>query len=144
MSTTNFQDDLNWILIRASMVGKQRLLKISESYDLSLMQGLTICLLEPGNVVPMSAISDWLSCDPSNVTGIVERLSNDHYIDRREKQSDRRVKTIQLTELGIELRKKLLPKIAADHASNLAALSPEEAATLKTLLLKTIPAPTVK
>lgn len=135
-----FEDDLNWVLIRASMVAKQRLLRVSESYDLSLMQGLTMCLLEPGNVVPMAAISDWLSCDPSNVTGIVERLSKDQYIERREKQSDRRVKTIQLTEPGIELRKKLLPKVIASESSNLEALTKEEKDTLKHLLLKTIPA----
>src|SRR6185312_4169011 len=97
MKTTKFQDDLNWILIRASMVAKQRLLKASEANDLTLMQGLTLCLLEPGEGVPMSAISDNLACDPSNVTGIVERLANGAYIERRESAHDRRVKTVQLT-----------------------------------------------
>jgi DNA-binding MarR family transcriptional regulator len=144
MSTTNFQDDLNWLLIKASMVAKQRLLKVAEDHDLSLMQALTLCLLEPGDTVPMSSISDWLTCDPSNVTGIVERLSNDLFIERREKSTDRRVKTIQLTPSGIAIREKLLPKIDQDSAINLAQLTEEERKTLRTLILKTLPEQTIR
>ncbi len=139
MKTTKFQDDLNWLLIRSSIVAKQRLMKAAEAYDLSLMQGLTVCLLEPGASVPMSAISDYLACDPSNVTGIVERLSNGSYIERRESVRDRRVKTIELTKAGVELHNKLLPKVMADKVSNLSDLSDDELETLKRLLLKTIP-----
>jgi DNA-binding MarR family transcriptional regulator len=139
METTNLESNLNWLLIRASMVAKQRLIKLSEAFDLTPMQALTICLLEPGDTIPMSTISELLVCDPSNVTGIIERLSNGRFIERRESSSDRRVKTVSLTEEGIVLRKKLIPGISESEATNLAALSREEIRSLKQLLVKTLP-----
>ena len=139
MSTTNLQDNLNWLLIRSSVIVKQRLMKLSEEYNLTLMQALTICLLEPDQTVPMSTISDLLACDPSNVTGIVERLSVGSYVDRRESSTDRRVKTIHLTSAGAALRNKLLPRITENDAANLGSLSPDEIAMLKQLLRKTLP-----
>jgi DNA-binding MarR family transcriptional regulator len=141
MNKVSFQNDLSWLLIRASIMAKQGLLKVSEEYDLSPMQALTLCLLEPGDAVPMSTISDLLVCDPSNVTGIVERLSVGTYIERRESSIDRRVKTIQLTETGSTLRRKLLARIIEDNESNLARLTQDEIEMLKTLLLKTLPIP---
>jgi DNA-binding MarR family transcriptional regulator len=139
MAITNLQDNLNWLLIRASMIAKQRLMKLSEAYDLSVMQALTLCLLEPGDTVPMSTVSDLLTCDPSNVTGIVERLSVGAYIERRESSSDRRVKTIRLTEAGMALRNKLLLGIIEHDTSTLTTLTQAEIKTLKKLLLKTLP-----
>jgi DNA-binding MarR family transcriptional regulator len=140
MATTNLQDNLNWLLIRASMLAKNRLMKISEAYDLTPMQTLTLCALEPGEAVPMSQVSELLACDPSSLTGIVERLSVGSYIERREASTDRRVKTIKLTDAGIKLRDTLLPKIAEKDAPNLQSLTPEEIKELKKLLLKTLPA----
>jgi DNA-binding MarR family transcriptional regulator len=139
MSTTNLQDNLNWLLIRSSMVVKHRLMKVSEEYNLTLMQALTICLLEPETTVPMSRISDLLACDPSNVTGIVERLSIGSYLERRESISDRRVKTIRLTDAGVALRSTLLPKVTDYVAAGTENLTQDEIARLKHLLRKTLP-----
>jgi DNA-binding MarR family transcriptional regulator len=139
MATANIQENINWLLIRASMLTKQRLMKLAEEYDLTLMQALTVCLLEPAEPTPMAAISELLSCDPSNVTGIVERLSVGNYIERRENPQDRRVKTITLTTEGEALRSKLLPRITDYEAPNLGALSEHEITSLKKLLTKMIP-----
>ncbi len=138
MSTTNLQDNLNWLLIRASMLAKQRLMKISEAYDLTPMQALALCSLEPGEAVSMSRISDLLACDPSSLSGIIERLYVSSYIERREGSADRRIKTIQLTPVGIKLRDTLLPKIAEKDAPNLESLTSDEIKILKKLLLKTL------
>jgi DNA-binding MarR family transcriptional regulator len=139
MASANLQDNLNWLLIRASIVAKQRLMAVSEAYDLTPMQALTLCSLEPGDPVPMSQISSILACDASSVTGIVERLAVGSYIVRREGKTDRRIKTIELTEAGIELRDILLPKIAEKGAPNLKNLSAEEITQVKHLLAKTLP-----
>jgi DNA-binding MarR family transcriptional regulator len=139
MATTNLQDNVNWLLIRASIVAKQRLMQISEVYDLTPMQALTLCALEPGNAVPMSQISELLACDPSSVTGIIERLSVGSYIERREGSTDRRIKTIRLTDAGIKLRESLIPQISEKGAPNLARLTPEQIDSLKKLLRETLP-----
>ncbi len=139
MTTSTLQDNVNWLLIRSSMVGKQRIIKIAEGHDLSIMQALTLCTLEPNKPVAMSVISETFSCDPSNVTGIVERLSNGGYIERRESPVDRRVKTINLTKSGNSLRTNLLNKIAEVDSSNLSNLTEAETATLKAILSKMLP-----
>ena len=139
MATTNLQDNLNWLIIRSSILAKQRLMKVSETYHLTPMQALALCSLDPGEAVPMSQISDLLACDPSSLTGIVEHLSVGSYIERRESSTDRRIKTVRLTEAGIKLRDTLLPKIAEKDAPNLENLTQNEISTLKELLAKTLP-----
>lgn len=139
MSTVNLQDNLNWLLIRSSIVAKQRLIKLADAHDLTMMQALTLCSLAPDTAVPMATIADFLTCDPSNVTGIVERLQQSTYIERRESSVDRRVKTIQLTASGITLREKLLDGLSEHDAPNLEQLTDAEIAILKQLIRKTIP-----
>lgn len=139
MANISLTDNINWLLIRSSIVAKQDLIKIAEEYDLSLMQALTLCILEPGKPVAMSIVSDTFVCDPSNVTGIVERLSVGGYIERRESAKDRRVKTINLTESGYVLRLALIEKITAADVPNLENLTPEEVDQLRCLLTKALP-----
>lgn len=139
MIANDLQDNLNWLIIRSSMRAKQPLMKLSDDYDLSPQQGLTICGLEPGKAVPMSYISEFLGCDPSNVTGIVERLHKSQYIDRQESLVDRRVKTISLTPKGVELRKKLLLGIVEEDKPALVNLTKAEISMLKQLISKTLP-----
>jgi DNA-binding MarR family transcriptional regulator len=139
MAKTNSQDNINWLLLRSSMMAKQRLMKITEKHDLSPMQALTLCLLEPKETVAMSVISESLACDPSNVTGIVERLTTGGLIERRECATDRRVKTINLTQAGITLRTQIMLKISETDATNLADLDEDELEILKQLLIKTLP-----
>lgn len=141
MTTVNLQDNLNWLLIRASIMAKQRLIKLADQYDLTMMQVLTLCSLEPESPVPMATVAEFLTCDPSNVTGIVERLQQGAYIERRESSQDRRVKTIQLTPSGVDLREKLLAGLADHDAPHLENLTDAEIAILKQLIRKTIPAP---
>ncbi|MDB5176249.1 MAG: MarR family transcriptional regulator [Candidatus Saccharibacteria bacterium] len=137
MAESELQDTISWLLLQSSMAAKHRLMKTSDAHDLSLMQAFTLCLLAPGESVAMSSISELLLCDPSNVTGIVERLSVGSYIERRECATDRRVKTITLTKAGTALRSEFLQQINEIDADNLAQLTQAEAATLKALLLKT-------
>ncbi len=141
MKNTDLQDNITWLLLRATMSAKQHLVKVSESYDLTFMQAYTLCLLKPGETVAMSLISDLLGCDPSNVTGIVERLQLGAYIERRECRTDRRVKTINLTGTGIKLRHELMHKIIENETSYVSSLSQNEIETLRKILLKTLPTP---
>jgi DNA-binding MarR family transcriptional regulator len=93
----------------------------------------------------MAVIAEFLTCDPSNVTGIVERLQQGAFIERRESSVDRRVKTIQLTPSGIDLREKLMDGLSEHDAPNLEQLTSAEIAILKQLISKTIvPASTSK
>ena len=52
----------------------------------------------------MSRLADTLSCDASNVTGLVDRLESRGLVRRQPSAEDRRVKVLQLTPAGSRLR----------------------------------------
>jgi DNA-binding MarR family transcriptional regulator len=133
---TNGQDNVSWLLLRVSVRAKHGLIKLAEGYTLTAMQALTVCLLEPEKSVPMHSISKMLSCDASNVTGIVDKLVAQSYIERKESNTDRRVNTITLTQKGATVRTELLGKITEEYLPQMADFSQEELATFKSFLVK--------
>src|SRR5438552_3944968 len=77
-------------------------------FDLSPIQCHVLHLLEPRRPLPMSRLADTLSCDASNVTGLVDRMESRGLVRRRSSPEDRRVKVLQLTPTGARLRTQLL------------------------------------
>ena len=65
---------------------------------------LTLVVTEPR---PMSRLAVGLHCEPSNVTGLVDRLEKRGLVERRPDPQDRRVKLIAPTEAGAELSGKV-------------------------------------
>src|SRR4026208_2544695 len=59
--------------------------------DLSPIQCHVLHLIEPGRPLPMSRLADTLSCDASNVTGLVDRLETRGLVRRESSPRDRRV-----------------------------------------------------
>ncbi len=60
----------------------------------------------------MSTLANYLSCDASNVTGLVDRLEARGLVARKSSEQDRRVKMLVLTEAGEALRERLLERLA--------------------------------
>lgn len=58
---------------------------------------LGLLALEP---TPMRKIADKLKCEPSNVTGIIDRLESRGLVERRPDPADRRVKVAAPTDEG--------------------------------------------
>ncbi|KIF01139.1 MarR family transcriptional regulator [Streptomyces sp. NPDC093801] len=91
---------------------------------------LTLLSLEP---LPMRRIAQKLRCEPSNVTGIIDRLETRGLVERRPDPADRRVKLAAPTEEGAETAERLRESL--DFAREpLAGLSAEERTTLRDLL----------
>jgi DNA-binding MarR family transcriptional regulator len=61
----------------------------------------------------MRRLADTLSCDASNVTGLVDRLESRGLVQRQASPHDRRVKVLQLTPTGMRLRSQVLQRMAA-------------------------------
>ncbi len=100
---------------------------LSSHYDAKLAElHLTLpqamLLKQLGGALPMSEAAGKLHCDPSNVTGIVDRLEARGLIERQHRTTDRRVKHLALTPAGRRLRGKVEKILsAAPGVSNLAA-----------------------
>ncbi|WP_434589102.1 MarR family winged helix-turn-helix transcriptional regulator [Streptomyces sp. A5-4] len=83
--------------------------------------------------MPMRRIAQKLKCEPSNVTGIVDRLESRGLVERRPDPSDRRVKLAAVTEDGGRTAARLRDTL--DFAREpLGELSVEERTMLRDLL----------
>ena len=102
-------------------------------FDLSPIQCHVLHLIEPGRPVPMSRLAETLSCDASNVTGLIDRLESRGLVQRRPLAADRRVKALQLTPVGARLRAQLLRRMAG-RSLPLSRLSLGERRTLVKIL----------
>ncbi|MCC0098321.1 MULTISPECIES: MarR family winged helix-turn-helix transcriptional regulator [Streptomyces] len=91
---------------------------------------LTLLSLEP---MPMRRIAQQLKCEPSNITGIVDRLESRGLVERRPDPADRRVKLAAPTQEGLQTADRLRESL--DFAREpLAGLSAAERAVLRDLL----------
>jgi DNA-binding MarR family transcriptional regulator len=144
MTQENLQDSVYWLLIRVAMRTKHELFLLAEEHNLTLMQLFTLCTLTPGKSCSMQDISHELSCDASNVTGIIDRLQAGHYVTRTECPDDRRVKRIALTPIGEALRQKVITRLKETETVKFANLTPDEVSQLGKILQKALPASPVQ
>ncbi len=91
---------------------------------------LSLLSLEP---LPMRRLAQKLKCEPSNVTGIVDRLEARGLVERRPDPNDRRVKLAAATQEGRRIAKGLRESLNFAREP-LAALSEEERLGLRELL----------
>src|SRR5215210_3845027 len=102
-------------------------------FDLSPIQCHVLHLIEPGRPLPMGRLADVLSCDASNVTGLVDRLETRGLIRRQQSADDRRVKVLHLTPAGSRVRAQLLRRMTG-RSLPLSRLSVDEQRTLVRIL----------
>src|SRR5882724_11946056 len=96
------------LLMKFFFAQRGHLISRGAEFDLSTVQCHVLHLIEPGRPVPMSRLAETLSCDASNVTGLVDRLESRGLVRRESSRQDRRVKVLQLTPTGSRLRAQLL------------------------------------
>ncbi|MER0241556.1 MarR family transcriptional regulator [Streptomyces sp. HSW2009] len=83
--------------------------------------------------MPMRRIAQQLKCEPSNITGIVDRLECRGLVERRPDPADRRVKLAAPTDVGQETAERLRGSL--DFAQEpLGELSHQERLVLRDLL----------
>src|SRR3954451_12056478 len=76
------------LMVRLFLGNKPRMAAIGQEFDLAPMQMHALLALPPGREIPMSALAEFLVCDASNVTGIVDRLEARGLIERRPDPKD--------------------------------------------------------
>ena len=126
------------LLIEVSMSRvRQRFLHTITDLGLSFPQAHALKVLRPGNPIPMRELADGLHCDPSNITGIVDRLGDRGLVERGSAPGDRRIKTLMLTEEGTALRMRLLDQLS-EPPPGLGKLSAGEQRQLRDLLRRAL------
>jgi DNA-binding MarR family transcriptional regulator len=118
---------------------RQRLPRIAAELELAPRQAHLLRLLEPDRPLAMSRLACALRCDPSNVTGIVDRLEERGLIARRQAPGDRRVKMLVLTPEGESVREQVRERLMEPPAE-IASLSKADQRALRDVLRRALSA----
>ena len=106
--------------------------RISE-FDLNPALAFSLRALD--EPVPQRGLADVLHCDPSHVTGIVDRLEKRGLVQRAVDPNDRRIKNISVTDAGRQLRTEMEARLY-EKVPGLDNLDEREQGQLKALLAK--------
>jgi len=101
------------LLVQFLFAQRSHLPVLAAELQLSPAQCHLLHLIEPGRPIPMGQLAETLSCDASNITGLVDRLESRGLVRRLPSASDRRVKVLDLTASGSRLRTQLLDRMTA-------------------------------
>ena len=105
------------LLIQLLLSQRGQLPVLAAALELSPAQCHVLYVIEPGKPVPMKQLAASLSCDASNVTGLVDRLESRGLIRRQPGRDDRRVKELDLTPTGARLRAELVARMSTPPAA---------------------------
>ncbi len=79
--------------------------------DLAPVQAKALHELNVEPPISMRELAERLKSDPSNVTGLIDRLEARGLVERRPDPSDRRVKGLALTSAGARMRERLFARL---------------------------------
>jgi len=79
--------------------------------DLAPVQAKALHELNVEPPISMRELAERLKSDPSNVTGLIDRLEARGLVERRPDPNDRRIKGLALTAAGAKMRERLFARL---------------------------------
>lgn len=139
-----FAGELLGYLLALAEVGTRRAFQraVGEPFELRPVEFTLLALLQANGRASAKQIGSALRLPAPHVTTLVDRLAERGLVDRGRDPHDGRAVRIVLTEAGAELSRRLRGVAATMEDELLAALAPDEQATLRRLLRKLAPAGT--
>lgn len=104
---------------------------VAAAHELTPVQAKVLLSLDQPE--PMGCIAESMGCDPSNITGVVDRLAERGFLTRAEAPADRRVKFLQSTAAGRKLREAFLAELFRD-VPGMEGLTAEQMGELRDVL----------
>src|ERR1700704_6978667 len=105
------------LLVQLFFTQRANLPPLAAELELSPAQCHVLHLIEPGRPIPRGQLAETMACDASNVTGLVNRLESRGLVRRRPSDTDRRVKVLDLTPIGVKLRAVMLARMRTPPAA---------------------------
>ena len=121
------------LLFGAAELTRRRFDDLCARFAMTPVQARALLALD--HPVPMRDLAAHLRCDPSNVTGIADRLESRGLVRRDAGGTDRRVKLLVTTPAGEKVRHEL-EEALLETSPFMAGLNARERQTLRTLLVK--------
>jgi DNA-binding MarR family transcriptional regulator len=127
---------VGWMLKRAHNSLLRSMDLRMQPYDLTAMQWGPLMLLAKGRCDTVAACAREADIDASAMTRMLDRLETKGLIRRTRNETDRRVVNVALTASGRDAAARIPQELALVLNHHLRGFTPEEFATLKTLLLR--------
>ena len=105
--------------------------------DLAPAQARALHELDLDRPISMRELAERLKSDPSNLTGLIDRLEARGLVERRPDPTDRRIKGLALTAAGAQLRERLFARLYSAPPS-VAALSEQDQRALRDVLQRIV------
>jgi len=86
--------------------------------------------------LPANELARELQCNASNMTGIIDRMTENGWVYREHSAEDRRVWLVKLTKEGAKLRSEIIPRHQKNIENRMGVLTKQELRTLQGLLTK--------
>jgi|SRR5438309_8735969 len=131
--------DQAWALllqIGLELVSAQFAAAVAE-LDLAPAQARALHELDLEQPISMRELAARLKSDPSNVTGLIDRLEARGLVGRRPHPTDRRIKGLALTAAGAKLRARLFARLYSAPLA-VVALSERDQRTLRDVLQRVV------
>ena len=103
---------------------------------LTAVQAMVLNTLSDGDGAPAGRLGERIQLTSATLTGIIDRLENLGFVERRASMKDRRAVLVCLTGKGKEAVAEIKPLLANANQEFLAGLSPREQERLRGLLQK--------
>ena len=107
--------------------------------DLAPVQARALHELDVDPPISMRELAARLKSDPSNVTGLIDRLEARGLVERRPDATDRRIKGVALTSAGAAVRQRLFARLYAVPPA-VAKLSARDQRSLRDVLQRILAA----
>ena len=140
LRTVPLPDQVWALLVQVSMDRVHRhFAQTAAEFDLAPAQAIALQELQTDRPISMHALAERLKCDPSNITGLIDRLEIRGLVERHAHPADRRVKFLVLTHEGKALCTRLEARLFAAPGW-IAELSEADQKRFKELLLDALEA----
>lgn len=84
---------------------------LTMEFDLNVAQARTLALMDPDKSVTMSELAQNVFVEPSNLTGVIDKLEARGLVKRSLAPADRRVKLVSVTRAGAALRARIFDRL---------------------------------
>ncbi len=113
---------------------QRRLSAHLERYDLTLAQFGVLAHLQAAPHISQQALADWLFVTKGNIVGVLNRLEDRGFVERRPDPQDGRTHLVSLTPQGAALAARVVPEHEELVAVCMGVIAPEEQLALHRLV----------
>ncbi len=130
------EDCIFFQLSRVSRAGARFWQKKVADFGVTSAQALVLMFLSEKDGVTSKYLGGKVEFDSATLTGLIDRLENAGFIERRDNPNDRRAIRVCLTGQGRETASRIHDIVEQENQTFLSGLTPAEALILKSLLTK--------